>query len=170
MNCEHFYQKMQDRLDDRLGLNGDQDLVQHASSCGNCRSKLDVWLSIESVIGSPRASVATPAPKASRFPAYALACVAASVLIALTIVPRQQDRGSESRAVVSLSSPASSFDPIQVDAALQAAQWWSEVRGDDWVAQTTPTVRSVREGFAPLGRSLMQVVTILMVGESGQAS
>ncbi len=170
MNCERFYQKMQDRLDDRLALNGDQDLVQHASRCGNCRSKLDVWMSIESVIGLPRVSIAPQAPKASRFPAYALACVAASVLIALTFVPREHDGSSEVNAVASASTPASSFDPTGVDAALQAAQWWSEVRGNDWVSQTTPTVRSVREGFAPLGRSLMQVVTILMVGESGQAS
>lgn len=48
--------------------------------------------------------------------------------------------------------------------------WWRRVQDRDWVGQTMPTVRSLREGVAPLGRSLMRAVTILTIGGRDQTS
>jgi hypothetical protein len=42
--------------------------------------------------------------------------------------------------------------------------WWNSVQDRDWLGQTMPTVNSVREGVAPIGRSLLRAVTILAGG------
>jgi hypothetical protein len=44
------------------------------------------------------------------------------------------------------------------------------VQRRDWVGNTMPTVRTVQEGVAPLGRTLMRAVTILTLGAREQTS
>lgn len=48
--------------------------------------------------------------------------------------------------------------------------WWERVDGQEWVNQTMPTFRSMREGVAPLGRTLVRAVTILTIGSRDQTS
>jgi hypothetical protein len=48
--------------------------------------------------------------------------------------------------------------------------WWRDVQDRDWVSQTMPTVRSMQEGVAPLGRTLMRAMTILTTGGRDQTS
>jgi hypothetical protein len=58
----------------------------------------------------------------------------------------------------------------QVTGELDPAGWWRSVQDRDWVSQTMPAVQSVKQGVAPIGRSLMRAVTILTTGGYDQTS
>lgn len=66
------------------------------------------------------------------------------------------------------SEPLPSSLAMTVEAS--AANWWQDVQTRDWVGQTMPAVKSMRDGVAPLGRSLMRAVTILAIGGSERTS
>jgi hypothetical protein len=70
-------------------------------------------------------------------------------------------------AVTETTNTSSTND---VQQSLDALEWWASVRERDWMAETMPVVRSVQRGVAPLGRSLLQAVTVLTVGDPGQTS
>ena len=70
-------------------------------------------------------------------------------------------------AVTETNNTSSTND---VQPSLDALEWWASVRERDWMAETMPAVRSVQQGVAPLGRSLLQAVTVLTVGDPGQTS
>ncbi len=168
MNCDYFHQRMQTRLDDRLALNADPDLVQHANGCGSCRAKLNVWLSIESVIASPTMLAKEQKSTARHLSVYTFASIAASVLLVLSFTADNRSGTADQQTVASVVSETS--EPVDIKTTFQAAEWWATVSPEDWFAQTMPAVRSVQEGVAPLGRSLLQAVTILTVGDPGQTS
>ena len=65
---------------------------------------------------------------------------------------------------------ASSAALVQTPGELDPVLWWQSVQDRDWVQETMPTVRSVRQGVAPLGRTLVRAVTILTIGGEGQTS
>ena len=56
------------------------------------------------------------------------------------------------------------------DDDMDPALWWRSVQDRDWVGQTMPMVKSVQEGVAPIGRSLMRAVTMLTIGGRDQTS
>lgn len=173
MNCAHFQQRMHLRLDRRLNLGNDSELVRHANRCANCGKQLETWQSIESVIGpavvgtavSPAASRTAGVAGRSPYPALA---VAALLLFACGFAGAKLIEVAD-QVAVSESTNASS-GPTDIQVSLDAIEWWATVRDRDWLAQTMPAVRSVQQGVAPLGRSLIQAVTILTVGDPGQTS
>ena len=57
MTCEDFVQRMHERLDQRKALEADEQLVQHARNCTNCRSQLDMWAKIAPLM---KADLAVP--------------------------------------------------------------------------------------------------------------
>ena len=167
MNCDHFQQRLQIGLDRRLNLAADPELVRHAETCGGCRKKLDAWQSIAVVIeGADRFAAAEREPigRRSLYPALA---TAALLLITVGFA------GSKFMTVadqVTLSESTNVSSTGDVQSNLDALEWWASVRDRDWLAQTMPAVRSVQQGVAPLGRSLLQAVTVLTVGDPGQTS
>lgn len=58
----------------------------------------------------------------------------------------------------------------QVTGELDPAGWWRSVQDRDWVGQTMPAVQSVKQGVAPIGRSLLRAVTILTTSGHDQTS
>ncbi len=71
MNCAQFHRRMQTRLDNRLALNSDPQLVGHSNTCEACRSYLQTWQSIEKVIGPAvgikQARIGPPADRRAGF-------------------------------------------------------------------------------------------------------
>ncbi len=72
-------------------------------------------------------------------------------------------------------SPQPSVDqpqPTSMLASMSIDQWWHEVNQRSWIDSTMPsvmpTVESVRQGVAPLGRSLVQAVGLLTRFGGGQ--
>ena len=53
---------------------------------------------------------------------------------------------------------------------LDPVVWWRGMRQRDWIAQTMPTVQTVRDGVAPLGRSIRRAVTLLATVGGDQTS
>lgn len=60
------------------------------------------------------------------------------------------------------SEQSASEDPLKLAAVWTPTQWWMSVAEDDWVTETMPAVDSMREGVAPIGRSMRRAMTILM--------
>ena len=188
MNCEHFHQRMHLRLDDRLSLDSDPELIRHAEVCTDCGSQLHAWRSIESVLGpaligpaltgrsmigpsmiGPAVNYGTSQPaKVDRRKVYSALAVAGLLFLAVGFVGSKLfDIADQVALSDSTTAPAA---PIDIQASLDAAEWWATIRDRDWLAQTMPAVRSVQKGVAPLGRSLIQAVTILTVGDPSQTS
>jgi len=168
MNCEHFQRRMQARLDDRSSLDEDPQMIKHSQECVDCGAQLNVWRSIESAIGSPVLGQPASDSRTNRKQVWTVAAVAATVLIAFSFVGGDRSKVVEPSVIA--STTLSPTEVVDLPTPLQAAQWWETVRQTDWMGRTLPTVRSVRAGVAPLGRSLMQAVTILTVGDPSQNS
>lgn len=183
MNCHDFHDLLQRRLDDRVRPETDRELVRHTQQCEDCRGQLDVWKKVSSLMTSSPGNVVCRQP--TTFPSKRLGGMAigglaiggvAVAVILLFSVPR--DAGPASRFHSNRSEPRSAFDSSDRQAMaskpsnskMELSGWWQQVQGRDWVGQTMPTVRSVREGVAPLGRTLMRAVTILTIGGRDQAS
>ena len=169
MNCDEFLQRLHQRLDHRKSIDDDHELCQHASRCESCGAQLAAWRQIASVI--PRTAPA-PTPGTggrSRIgkAVSVIAGLAAAILLVVIFAPRgwQSDppvaAKSDSPTETALASSGSQLDPTI---------WWQSVQDRDWVGQTMPTVKSVQEGVAPIGRSLMRAVTILTIGGRDQTS
>ena len=111
------------------------------------------------------------APRGIGIPLAAGVGLAAVLLVAL-----MANRGDPDRVEAVVADTAQTRTPVRSDALVQTgtdldpASWWRSVQDRDWVGQTMPAVRSVREGVAPLGRSLMRAVTILAIGGRDQTS
>lgn len=165
MDCKEFAQRMHERLDNRHALEADDELCRHAQGCEACRSQLDAWQLVSSVM--PSQPVVAPAKRGGNEYSrslLAVVTVAAAILWMVSVVPYVEEpieqRVEEAPTALAQVS-ADQLDP---------ADWWQSVQERDWVGQTMPTVRSVQEGVAPLGRSLMRAVTILTVGGREQTS
>ena len=171
MRCEEFLEQLHERLDQRLSLESDQALKRHAANCEECWSEMRVWLEIAPLLesaGSERAKVdITPSSKEYRvLPPMLTAVLAVAILIAVIGISTTK---SNSKPILRDGS-ASSGTLTQATAELDPLVWWQSVQDRDWVEETMPTVRSVRKGVAPLGRTLVRAVTILTIGGEGRAS
>ena len=158
MNCDEFAGRMQDRLDERLPLETDWRLQRHAKVCPNCRSQLQAWQRVATVV-NPSADQKSR----SRQALWGVMGLAAALL--LMSVLRQQS--TDSRPPVAPHAVAQVGEGADA-AGMDPQIWWRDVQDRDWIAQTMPAVRSLREGVAPLGRSLLQAVTILTTGSGEQ--
>ena len=167
MNCDHFQQRMQRRLDRRLNLSADPELARHAKSCGPCQDKMNTWQSIAFVIEGVDRFGAADCESVARRSMYPSLVVAALLLIAVGFAGSKLLTATD-QVVLTESTNASSTGDVHT--SLDALEWWASVRDRDWLAQAMPAVRSVQQGVAPLGRSLLQAVTVLTVGDPGQAS
>ncbi len=85
MNCQDFSSRMQQCLDDRLGLESDRHLQRHARQCERCRGQLEAWQQVAAVM--PPLGTAKHKhhwPLAVSGLAAALACLPAAVAVATT--------------------------------------------------------------------------------------
>ena len=171
MNCEEFSQAMQIRLDDRLPIDGDRELRAHLNNCESCRIQADAWNRIALVVDPSLRESLRHRRAANRAGLIAATmALAAGVIFAVYLAP-QFDRSS-GNALAELTSQETTLDIAGSDSAQSAdvdpTVWWESVRDKDWIAQAMPAVESVREGVAPLGRSLMCAVTLLTTGPVGE--
>lgn len=172
MNCDDFGQRMHQQLDHRLPLESDDSLWHHAENCDSCRAQMEAWQRIAPLVG--REVAAAPALESGArgtkmlIAATVVVGLAAGFLIAFTGFPTP-DEAAQPTMVETPTSPSSSL-LAQTVPELDPAGWWRSVQDRDWVGQTMPTVQSVKEGVAPLGRTLMRAVTILTIGGQDQTS
>jgi hypothetical protein len=161
MKCQEFSQRLQQTLDDRSDLGSDWQLQQHAQQCPQCREQWQAWQQIASVMQPAVDTVSSSdRPRRTWRPVATVAALAAAVLLAVlwqysAASPELPAGGGDPVGVTLLPGQADPVDP---------ADWWRHVQRRDWMAQTMPAVRSVRDGVAPLGRSLLQAVTLLTTG------
>ena len=179
MNCADFHERLQRRLDDRVRPETDRDLVRHTQQCEDCRGQLEIWRRVASLMPSDSSHVGPCAPsgtRAKRRLGWVVTGLAASIVLCFAAIrERGSAPASQSRLQASIEAPDRPGSPtIGVSRSLADAAdpigWWEEVQGRDWVSRTMPTVRSMQEGVAPLGRTLMRAVTILTIGGRDQAS
>lgn len=196
MNCQQFDRRMQREIDRRGSPAANRLLRRHAENCEPCRRRLALWAEIETVLSEPSPKVA-PVAKAGpvSLPSLvdgvsrgnrsrpdvvsgrAVAMAIAAVLLAaawfrtdtpetkLAESPRADEVTSE------ISPPVRSDLVFTAGAPVWAGDHWVRDLADArWIDQTMPAVRSVRDGVAPLGRSFLQVFSILSQGGGLQAS
>jgi len=175
MNCEEFVQLMHERLDQREVPETDERLVQHARNCTNCQVQLELWCQIAPVISAeldvPQTVVRTQSSSDSQglraIPPLLTAGLAVAILIAVVrISPPKPIQQTTIINAPSLSAPVLA----QATEELDPVVWWRSVQDRDWVGETMPTVQSVKEGVAPLGRTLVRAVTILTIGGENRTS
>ncbi|MDC0288799.1 hypothetical protein OAL01_05050 [Rubripirellula sp.] len=130
-----------------------------------------IWLEIAPLFESDRNQCAkidnVSSSKGYRaIPPMLTAALAIAILIAVVGISPTK---SNSKPILSDVS-ASSGTLAQATGELDPVVWWRSVQDRDWVEETMPTVRSVRQGVAPLGRTLVRAVTILTIGGEGRTS
>lgn len=174
MQCDDFLERMHERLDQRLSLGADPDLVRHAVNCDDCRSQMQIWIEIAPLVESDSKDFSESpefdpgfAAKAYRVipPTLTAGLAVAILFVVVGIYPTK----SASKPIIGDVS-ASSGTLAQATGELDPVVWWRSVQDRDWVEETMPTVRSVGKGVAPLGRTLVRAVTILTIGGEGRAS
>lgn len=104
-----------------------------------------------------------------------VSAVAAMITIAAFSLPRLTDDSKPVAELASHDKPAFSPTPesdihAADESAFSSTDWWQIVQHQEWMQQTMPAVKSVREGVAPIGRSLMQAVAILTNTTRGRKS
>ena len=174
MQCDDFLQKMHECLDQRIPLGVDPDMAKHAGKCDDCSSQVQIWMKIAPLLTSDFAQdndARAVAPNVFAKRKYTLisvfsAAMAAVFLFAVVGFLPTKPANQPIIAGASVSSTALAQTPGELDPVL----WWQSVQDRDWVQETMPTVRSVRQGVAPLGRTLVRAVTILTIGGEGQTS
>ena len=167
MNCRGFQERMQVRLDERLSLHDDPILVEHASQCRACANDLEAWKSIELAVAVPANECSLPAKAHSPdhltlVNVYPILAIAACALLLVGF--SGWDNSQQRVAVASVDQVEAA--PVDMDKALEAAEWFNSMTKREWLTETMPAVRSMQEGVAPLGRSFVQLVTILTLGDS----
>ena len=184
MNCHDFGLRLHECLDERISVDGDRELQRHADGCDSCRAELDAWQQIASIMPTPpvdqhtSSTVNHTANRTLVAPTGMTAAgLAAALLIAFTWFHREPDTVAE---LVSQSNAPELLDDSPVtherqdqhdqDGELNPAAWWQDVRNHDWMGKTMPAVESVRDGVAPLGRSLIRAVSLLAVGGGNRTS
>jgi hypothetical protein len=161
MNCDDFFELMNERLDARLPINEDVMLCRHAKSCDSCRAQMDAWNQIATVMPREATSVPVSLPKWSM---SAIAAVAVALLLAFSIDWHSTD---QKISVDQLGAEGSAFAKA---GELDPMGWLQQLQQRDWVGDTMPTVESVQRGVAPLGRTLMRAATMLTIGGPSRAS
>ena len=158
MSCQDFSDRLQRLLDRRRPPERDQRLIRHANGCQECRRKLIAWQQIAAVVQSDPETVRGGWR-------WAVPALAAAIVLAV-LFNRGLDREPEG------ADRVASLETVEVDSpqTLDPAGWWRDVQSRDWVAETMPTVQRVSDSVAPLGRSLMQAVTLLTLGGGERAA
>ncbi len=188
--CEQFERALHDRLDRQQSVDDCEELFSHATRCARCQMILSTWCHIDASLSQP-ASVggATPSSRATFTPHatwsdsasdsrgsstrggwMAIAAILVASLTGMTLYSDPFGVSQTGETVAQFRANQSSSPPL-IDGLVSnvdAVAWWQEMQDRDWVAQTMPTVRSVREGVAPLGRSLRRAVTILTTGAGSE--
>ena len=180
-DCQDFDRRFHDWLDRRSGT-PDSVMMDHAKGCEPCREQLGLWQAIESSSGSQSvraepSAVSTRRPVRFSLPLPLVAMGAAAVLL-FAFMMRSPENSTQVSLIHALPSQA------KVSADLRSTQeltmtrfteldpvlWWHGLRQRDWVADTMPTVQTVRDSMAPLGRSLRRAFTLLATIPDGQTS
>ncbi|MGB7325956.1 MAG: hypothetical protein WBD31_13860 [Rubripirellula sp.] len=172
--CAQFERRLHEQLDQRKPLSADAVLTSHADHCVRCQQTLDAWRSIDVALPSPKSSAnSTSVVQAQRsrplqVSSISLTWIALAAMVLATVTGLTFYRNQPVAPTAQSTVPAISNELL--DHADPVA-WWNDAKDRDWISQTMPTVRSVREGVAPLGRSLIRAVTILTTGTGdGQTS
>ena len=181
MRCEDFTEWLQQSLDDRADLAMPPEINDHVVRCESCRGQMNAWNQISTILPVDRppimATDTTSAPRANLV--LWIGAVAALILVGFFAAQRLPSEGS----AIAQAEPISKIEPVTTiadDATndtrtvsslnVDPASLWQEIQSRDWVAQSMPTVESVRDTFAPMGRSLVQAMTILATGGRDQPS
>ena len=173
MNCDDFLFRMQECIDDRLPFESDLQLQEHAQQCESCRSQWTAWLQISAVVSPANVEEATldipsfsPRPRlGNSFVRVGVGLAVAALIMIVVVGSRQGELDSAGDPLLQPSSSVTGMSPmIEPEPPADPAVWWQDVQQRDWLATTIPTVRRVRDGVAPLGRSIIQAVAILTVG------
>ncbi len=194
MDCQTFSQRLHHRLDRRESLGGDPDMQRHAEGCSACRDQLRTWLRIEEALPAQcevdgparmdpaRKDMERPhaAPSPLRRPGLAgrssswAAGLAAALLIGVLL---RGDSDVPPPGDVRVVVDSAGGDPVAAEsidrrftAGADPSPWIRDLTERKWIDETMPAMRSVRDGVAPLGRSLLQAVTILSHGGGTKAS
>ena len=77
------------------------------------------------------------------------------------VVASRIEAGEINNTPNSVTSQLSQSSPEEEDLAID---FWQELQTRDWLSESMPVVQSVRDGVAPLGRSILSAVTILTSG------
>ncbi len=191
MNCEEFAQRMHHCLDHRSALEDQGDLASHASQCESCRAQLEAWQQISSIMPEVTVEVRgdettgdTRGKSIAMFMGLAAAVLFAAVslwgradidtpVVADSTIGNPTVAARDDGEMAEVTGAESGSRPTMLAQAaveLDPTSWWQSVQDQDWVDRTMPAVRSVQEGVAPLGRSLMRAVTILTTGGHDQTS
>lgn len=172
MKCADFHDRLQELIDQRVDVDSDQLIGEHAAECAQCCDRMIAWRRIHSVVSPKVTRPKVTAPSVNRRSKWiAYATVAAALLFTVGWQFAKSDTDPSKTTIVaqqpSNADAATDRDIESLLAQSEAADWWA-AEGGDWVAQTMPAVRNVRKGMAPLGRSLLQAVTILTIGGGDQ--
>ncbi|WP_182868944.1 hypothetical protein [Stieleria mannarensis] len=191
MRCDQFHDRLDLLLDRRADVRQDTLLRDHANKCPTCHDSLQIWCTIDEHINpaaepdhdAPSPQTALPISNAT---IWAVACAAVVIVcVGLAGLWRSSSQSRDSViASTNLGQPvdladgidhadempahenaAATSDPLPPSTALnwQTSQWWSAMSDEPWVDHTLPAVNSVRIGVAPIGRSMKQAMTILMI-------
>lgn len=182
MSCDQFQQRMDWLLDQRQDVNGDAVLSRHAETCSACRERLLMWSRIDEFV-SP--DPVTRSDHVLKLPLMRSAlATAAAILLFATLNPSSPIEQTNTNSIASvIDMPPKSIskqnwvppaevtkNPAPLASAAtgqqftwQSPQWWMAMSDDQWVNHTMPAVTSVRLGIAPIGRSMKQALSILMI-------
>ena len=181
MNCRDFTEWLQQRLDDRADLAMPPEINDHVVRCESCRGQLNAWNQISTILPVDRPPIMAT-DRASRARANLvlwISGVAAVILVGFFLAQRPPAEvtaiaqaeptsklGTDTPFGDDMTRHAKAASSLNVD----PASLWQEIQSRDWVAQSMPTVESVRDTFAPMGRSLVEAMTILATGGRDQPS
>ena len=185
MNCDQFQSRMDSLLDMRCDVSKDELLGRHAQTCSACAERLCVWGRISEVVlmeAEPvNRSVRRFSPNASRSKNkvvyVGVVAVAAAVVLFVSIGRWRFPNSAQPRVASAIDwdahwdAPSDAGDGQEnlVSAAPQARLlwqsegWWTTMPDEQWVHYTMPGVDTVRQGVAPIGRSMKQAIAILMI-------
>lgn len=178
MNCDQFQQRMDWILDQRQNVDRDAALMDHAESCETCCQRLQIWSTIDDLVLPASVSVSD---FGSKLPLMQSAlAAAAAILLFVTLIPSlttdppktntiasvvemspSSTTGPDARPIINPMSPGTAQSTPQL--TWQSPQWWTTMSDERWVSHTIPAVTSVRLGVAPIGRSMRQALSILMI-------
>ena len=176
MNCDDFSEWLQVQLDQRSNVILPSEMAEHLNECESCRGQVEAWNRIASIMPNDSATILAPAPVASwttRQTIVAVASIAAVALVSFLVGFGNSDEADTPQAVA-MASVQSDRALVRLsdvnDANVNPVVLWKKLQSRDWISETMPTVQSVRDGMAPLGRSFTTAVNILTMGNRERPS
>ena len=196
MNCQQVQAKFHQRLDERQSIQSDHQIIDHAKKCKICHERIALWLRIEESLLSDKTDsnqtpiLQVPVKEQSlttqteneegrgrrvRFASMSL-CLATVATIALALVFVNNNNvidESSVRSDLAVQSRAVHLEREQQDSSLSdpTKNWFGDAHTQHGLlAETMPTIRSLRDGVAPIGRNLLRAVTLLTTCSSEKTS